>query len=399
MKFLVVQALWRQISVTDMAEALRDLGYETEEYPELLKAASYLDDDVVEELMAYIRERQIQVVISLYFVMNAALAAYKIGIKYVAVLWDAPYTEIYNPLGKVNNVWISTFDRLDRERFWQYGIPHVLYQPLSVNRKQMLTWNREIQRTLQGQYIHDISFIGNLYSRNLYRDNLPHIPGNLQPYFYSIFEEAAFRWDGINRVYGKTGSEIIEYIKRVSPEFSIPNRQEIEDVRYFEGLGLIREIANMERVAVLNLLAEEHAVTLYTTDYKEAEEKMQNVQIGPSVVYGKATALVYAGSKINLNIALKGIEGGTPQRIMDIMGAGGFVLTSYCEETAELFEEDKEIVMFRTPEELLEKVDYYLAHDRERRRIAERGFKKVMERYTYENKMQEIIEWLKRDGE
>lgn len=200
MKFLVVQALWRQISVTDMAEALRDLGYETEEYPELLKAASYLDDDVVEELMAYIRERQIQVVISLYFVMNAALAAYKIGIKYVAVLWDAPYTEIYNPLGKVNNVWISTFDRLDRERFQQYGIPHVLYQPLSVNRKQMLTWNREIQRTLQGQYIHDISFIGNLYSRNLYRDNLPHIPGNLQPYFYSIFEEAAFRWDGINRV-------------------------------------------------------------------------------------------------------------------------------------------------------------------------------------------------------
>ena len=119
MKFLVVQALWRQISVTDMAEALRDLGYETEEYPELLKAASYLDDDVVEELIAYIRERQIQVVISLYFVMNAALAAYKIGIKYVAVLWDAPYTEIYNPLGKVNNVWISTFDRLDRERFRQ----------------------------------------------------------------------------------------------------------------------------------------------------------------------------------------------------------------------------------------------------------------------------------------
>lgn len=170
-------------------------------------------------------------------------------------------------------------------------------------------------------------------------------------------------------------------------------------MRYFEGLGLIREIANMERIAVLNLLAEEHAVTLYTTDYKEAEEKLQNVQIGPSVVYGKATALVYAGSKINLNIALKGIEGGTPQRIMDIMGAGGFVLTSYCEETAELFEEDKEIVMFRTPEELLEKVDYYLAHDRERRRIAERGFKKVMERYTYENKMQEITEWLKRDGE
>lgn len=398
MKFLLIQALWRQSSATDMAEALRNLGHETEEYPELLKAASYLCDDVVEDLMTYIEKYQIQVVVSLYFVMNAALAAYKSGIKYVSVLWDAPYTEIYNPLSKIDNVWISTFDRLERERFQQYGIPHVLYQPLSVNRKHALEWNREIQKTLQGQYIHEISFIGNLYSRNLYRNNLPHIPVNLQPYFYSIFEEAAFRWDGVNRVYGKTGMEIIEYIKRVSPEFSIPNRQEIEDVRYFEGMGLIREIANMERIAVLNLLAEEHAVTLYTTDREEAENKLQNVRIGPPVEYGKAAALVFAGSKINLNIALKGIEGGTPQRIMDIMGAGGFVLTSYCEETAELFEDDKEIAMFRTPEELVEKADYYLTHDKERKRIAERGYEKVMKRYTYENKMQEIIEWLKRDG-
>ncbi len=382
-----------------MAEALRDLGYEAEEYPELLEMASYLSDETVEELMNYIREHQIQVIISLYFVMNAALAAYKSGIKYVSVLWDAPYTEIYNPLSKIDNVWISTFDRLERDRFTQYGVPHVIYQPLSVNRKRVPEWNSEIQKTLRGQYIHEISFIGNLYSRNLYQDNLAHIPSNLQPYFYSIFEEAAFKWDGVNRIYGKTGSEIVEYIKRVSPDFSIPNRQDIEDVRYFEGMGLAREIANMERIAVLNLLAEEHEVTLYTTDRKEAEAKLQNVHLGPPVEYGKAAALVFAGSKINLNIALKGIEGGTPQRIMDIMGAGGFVLTSYCEETADLFEEDKEIVMFRTPEELVEKVEYYLAHDRERRKIAEGGYEKVMKRYTYENKMQEIIEWIKRGVE
>lgn len=63
---------------------------------------------------------------------------------------------------------------------------------------------------------------------------------------------------------------------------------------------------------------------------------------------------------------------------MDIMGAGGFVLSSYCAETAELFEEDKEIVMFKTPEELIEKTDYYLAHDAEREQIARAGYEKVM---------------------
>ena len=61
---------------------------------------------------------------------------------------------------------------------------------------------------------------------------------------------------------------------------------------------------------------------------------------------------------------------------------------------AELFEEDREIVMFRSPEELLEKVDYYLAHDRERRQIAEAGLKKVMRCYTYEKKMRELLDWM-----
>lgn len=394
MKFLVVQALWMQESATDIAETLRKLGYEAEEYPVLLEMASYLSDDEVGGLMTYVEEHRVQAVVSIYFVMNAALAAYKSGIKYISILWDAPYMEVYNPLGRIDNVWISTFDRLDRERFREYGIPHALYQPLSVNKEKVMAWNREIQKTLQGHYIHEICFVGNLYGSNSYKDDLAYIPTELRYYFNSIFEEAAFKWDGVNRVYGKTGAELIEYIKRISPQFSIPNRQDVEDVRYFECYDLIREIANIERIAVLNLLAEDHSVHLYTSDHKTAREKLQGVEIGPRVEYGKAASLVYAGSRINLNISLKGIEGGTPQRIMDIMGAGGFVLSTYCEETAELFEEDREIVMFRTPEELAEKADYYLTHDREREQIARRGYEKVLGCYTYENKIKELVDWV-----
>lgn len=396
MKFLVVQALWIQDNVTDIAETLRKMGYEAEEYPVLLEMASYLSDDEVEGLMTYAREHQTQAIISLYFVMNAALAAYKSGIKYISILWDAPYMEAYNPLSKIDNVWISTFDRLERERFIEYGMPHVIYQPLSVNKEKVTEWNREIQETLRGHYLYDISFVGNLYGDNAYQENLKYIPLELQYYFNSIFEEAAFRWDGSNRIYGKTGAEIIEYIKRVSPQFFLPNRQDIEDVRYFECYDLIREIANIERIAVLNLLAEEHEVMLYTADHKTAKERLQGVKIGPRVEYGKAASLVFAGSKINLNIALKGIEGGTPQRIIDIMGAGGFVMTTYCTETAELFEEDREIVMFRSPEELLEKTDYYLTHDKEREQIARQGYEKVINCYTYENKMKELIDWIEK---
>ena len=105
----------------DIADAIRKSGYEVEEYPEMLKMASYLSDEEVDGLMAYVREHNIQVIVTLYFAMNAALAAYKSEIRYVSVLWDAPYVENYNPLSKIDNVWITTFDKLDRDRFLAYG--------------------------------------------------------------------------------------------------------------------------------------------------------------------------------------------------------------------------------------------------------------------------------------
>lgn len=72
-------------------------------------------------------------------------------------------------------------------------------------------------------------------------------------------------------------------------------------------------------------------------------------------------------------------------------------MTNYCWETAELFEEDKEVVMFKTPEELMEKTAYYLNHDAERERIARAGYKKVINCYTYDRKLKELMDWVRGD--
>lgn len=394
MRFLYVHAIGINRESDDIVQALGKAGHEAFIYPKVLKRPTYLDDDVIAELETYIDENYIDILISIHFIINLAFTAYKKNMKYAAILWDAPFKEVYCPLGKIDNVYISTFDKLDRQRFLNFGAKHVVYQPLCVNAELLEEWDREIKETLQGNYFHDISFIGQLYDVNVYDRNIDKFPLSMQYYFNSIFEEAAFKWDGVNRIYGKTGKEIIEYIKLVSPDFVIPDQWELEDVEHFERVCLVRKIANIERVAVLNLLAEKYDVTLYTGSREAAEKTLQNVNIGPVVETGKATSLVYAGSRINLNIALKGIEQGTPQRVMDVMGAGGFVLSSYCLETAELFEEDKEIVFFKTPEELMKKVDYYLEHDEERRQIARAGHAKVISRYTYNKKIRELLEWM-----
>ena len=390
MKILYVYGLSTEKNIV---QTLRKLQCDVMEYPEV-QDTSNMDEEKINALVAYVKEHGITHLMSIHLIYNVAVAAYWAGIKYISVIWDAPYLKAYTVMGTLDNIWYSAFDKLDAERMRQGGCPHVMYQPLSVNRENILAWKKRF--LAKRRYIHDISLIANLYEDNAYDRCLDLLPENMQAYFRSIFEEAAFKWDGVNRVYGKTGQEILEYMKLVSPTLKINNPYNVEDVRYFEAMYLIRKLANIERVCVLNLLAEDHDVYLYT--YSEVDETlMPKVHRRPPVQVGEATSFIYAGTKINLNIALKGIKGGTTQRIMDIMGAGGFVLTNYCEETAELFEEDKEIVMFRTPEELIQKVDYYLEHEEEREQIARAGHEKAMNDYTYEKKIKRLLDWVTED--
>lgn len=387
MKILYVYGMAK---TKDIVYNLRKIGYEVEEYPDR-QENSVLNDEEIAKLVSYIQEKHITHLASIHLIYNLAVAAYKVSIKYISIIWDAPYIKIYTPFGKLQNCWFSVFDKLDYGRFKADGIPHILYQPLAVNQDDVRKWN--VKKKLRGKYMNDISFVGSLYADNLYDKHLKEIPENIQNYFTSIFEEAAFQWDGVNRVYGKTSSEILRYIELVDPDFKLDNPFDIDDVRYFETQYLIRKIANIERICILNALSEEFNVTFYT--YNSVDRTLlPNVKIMPPVEPGEAASIVYAGSKINLNLSLKGIEGGTPQRIMDIAGAGGFVLTNYCEETAELFEEDKELVMFRTPEELMDKIAYYLTHDNERERIAREGKEKVLRCYAYEKKLKELMEWV-----
>ena len=362
----------------DIPITLRKMGYKVEEYPKV-QENSILNDEETEAIVAYVKRHRITHLMSIHLIYNLALSAYKAEIKYVSVIWDAPYIKIFSPFGRLTSSYFSVFDRLD------------------VNKSDVLAWSRNARKVLAGTYINDICFVGSLYEDNLFDERVKNMPSVIVDYFNSIFEEAAFRWDGVNRVYGKTGRDILRYMEMINPEFHVDNRLDIDDTSLFEISYLVRKIANIERVAVLSTLAEAYHVVLHTVS-KVEEGQLGNVEVRLPVKPGKDAAVVYAGSKINLNLSLKGIEGGTPQRVMDVMGAGGFVMTNYCEETAELFEENKEIVMFKTPEELLEKVEYYLQHDKEREQIARAGHDKVLECYTYEKKLEKLLSWVEGDS-
>lgn len=83
---------------------------------------------------------------------------------------------------------------------------------------------------------------------------------------------------------------------------------------------------------------------------------------------------------------------GTNCRTFEIAGCGGFQITDWKEGIAELFEPEKEIITFQTKEELKDKVDYYLIHEKERKEIAERAYKRAHNEHTYEIRLNKIFE-------
>ena len=112
----------------------------------------------------------------------------------------------------------------------------------------------------------------------------------------------------------------------------------------------------------------------------------------PVSVRGKEFAKVVRASKINLNFLRDQNKGSHNMRTFEVPGCGGFLLTERSEEQCEFFEEDKEIACFSTPEELREKIKFYLPRDELRRKMAEAAHRKVAQVHTYLDRGKRILE-------
>jgi spore maturation protein CgeB len=78
-------------------------------------------------------------------------------------------------------------------------------------------------------------------------------------------------------------------------------------------------------------------------------------------------------------------------RNFEVPGCGGFFLTDYVKGLEEFYQPDGDIVCYRSTDELIEKIHYYLSHEEERNRIASNGYKVTMERHTYVHRFNHLF--------
>ena len=111
-----------------------------------------------------------------------------------------------------------------------------------------------------------------------------------------------------------------------------------------------------------------------------------------AIDYYSEMPYVFANSKINLNITLRSIQTGIPLRGMDILGAGGFLLTSFQSDFLDYFVPDEDFVYYESQEDLVEKVEYYLSHEKQRKEIAHNGHEKAKKNHSFEKFFENIFQ-------
>lgn len=380
MKILMYK--WRAYNHYDLKNNLEKRGHMVDEIEGEL--VNYEDDPHFErKLHKKLDSEKYDMMLSVNFFPLISDVCQERNIQYVSWCCDSPISAMYNEsiFNPVNKVY--TFDKYNQLEFEEMGAP-VYYMPLCTDCCREASVIDESK-----DWLADVSFVGSMYRKNSYDEVYERLPEYYRGYF-----DAALKLQA--NVYGEYMLDDVLDAKAVMDlqrNFVIARGP-----RSFSNLELIFsttvlafKIAQMERQSVIADLSPHCHVNVYTD---EDEDFVLAHNMGP-VNYWNEAPQVYNRSKINLNLTLRTIKTGIPLRVWDILGAGGFCLTNYQAELPLYFENGKDLVYFESRDDLMKKVDYYLAHDEERMEIARNGQKKVLELHGYQNRLDKMSETVK----
>ncbi|MCR5618522.1 MAG: DUF3880 domain-containing protein, partial [Lachnospiraceae bacterium] len=283
------------------------------------------------------------------------------GLRYISWVYDSPHRTLESEtLGNSCNK-VFVFDYALAAIYQAQGFDTVDYMPLPVNTVRLASVKTD-------GYRQDITFLGSLYNDGFnFYDQITSLPDYLKGYLDAVINAQQMLY-GIDlpsqMITPAIFSEIEKYVKAdLGKGFRSAKKSIFCDM-------LRKKVTVNERKKLLALLGERFNVDLYS---RAKPPQGMNVHYLGTADYYSEMPQVFASSRINLNISLRSILTGIPLRVIDILGAGGFCLTNFQTEMAEYFENGKELVWFESTDDLLDKAEYYLAHDDERVEIARNG--------------------------
>lgn len=147
-----------------------------------------------------------------------------------------------------------------------------------------------------------------------------------------------------------------------------------------------------QRIALLEAVAERYDLKLFGSRPQALAASSPLHRCFQGEVWGADMYQVLRRSRVTLNshIDLAGREAGN-MRLFEATGVGAFLLTDFKDNLHTLFEPDREVAVWRSPDDCLAAIERALADDNNRADIAQAGQARTMAQHTYHHRTQEIL--------
>lgn len=387
---------WKNFGLEDIKETFENMGHTVMIYTN--EPRNYRKDPRFKsELKKFVKAESIDILFTSNYFPVISDACNDLGIPYISWCYDSPLILTYSKTIFHPCNYIFIFDSQMVQDLQALGVEHVYYMPMAVNANRLsrLKATPEQKRIVEA----DISFVGSLYTeKHTLYDRMTNLDNHTRGYLEGIMKAQQLIY-GASILEDSLTQEIIDKMQVEMPVQIQPD--DLTTYRYiYANYFLCRKITQTERTELLQLISEAlphiavsdsrtaEPLKLYTPEDTPFLSKVKNMG---TVHYLHEMPLVFQHSKINLNITLRSIKNGIPLRAMDIMGAGGFLLTNYQNDFNYHFVDGEDYVSYDSPEDMLSKIEYYLTHDKARQEITENGCQKVRNEHTYEKRLAEIL--------
>lgn len=377
----------KHITIDDMCDALTHMGHTFR----LVSTPLIMESDNPEFDTLFDREitaANYDGVFSFNYFPIISKSCMRHNIPYISFVYDNPLVNLYSCtiINPCNHVFL--FDSAAYLDFQKENIPTVHYMPLAVNVARLDKMNNTLSKKERDFYTSDLAFVGTMYNEeHNFFDRMKDLTPYTKGYLDGIIE-AQLKVFGYYFIEEVLTGDIIADMQKSLPLY--PSSDSVATSSWlFAYYVLARKITSIERTRLLKVLSAYFDTKLYTPFPTPDLPDIKNMGM---VDYHDMQPHVFKHANINLNITLRSIRSGIPLRCLDIMGAGGFLLSNYQADFYEHFVPGEDLVLFDSYEDCVAKCDYYLKHDAERAQIAANGYGKIKDFHTYETRLQEIFD-------
>lgn len=374
---------WLAYSNLFLEKNLKQMGHEVcVWHDEAFKEQSSKSQEKLSEEL----KKGYDLVFSYNFFRIVAHACHEKGIPYFAWTQDSPLLSLYDTDAYYDTNYFFCFDYEQVEGLKNRGIKNAFYCPLATDVSALgsvadYATDKEIMK-----YKAEIGFVGSLYSEKNMFTQLEGLPDYLKGYLDGMIE-AQLRLPSLRFSQVQLSMDVMELLKKIL-HFSEKERSKLKYEELIENL-MDRQVTMIERDRMIGMLSEKGDFKLYTTSDTTQYPKVNNCG---KVDYYTEMPKVFRYSDVNVNVTLRSIRSGIPLRILDVIASGGFLLTNAQPELELYFKDGESIATFQNLEEMNEKIDYYLLHEEERRKILEKGYRIVANQFDFKIRLPQMFD-------